>query len=233
MLSENKPSLRQVNWITYSDNMDLKTDANYVFKVDVEKYYNLINADYSNLLSPDEIAKADCFKQDADKRRFISGRYFIRYIISKRFHQVPADIVLKYTKFNKPFLPGIEFNITHSGNYLLVAISNNPIGIDIEFIDDTFDYKVMLHDIFNANEIAYVKNNQANTLNFYTLWTRKEALLKATGEGLIDDLKKVNCLDNVVERQQSRYILTSFTIDNYMAGLASTANSNLIFLNYN
>jgi 4'-phosphopantetheinyl transferase len=233
MLSEKKISLQQINWITYSDNMELKTNANYVFKIDVEKYYNLIDEDYLPLLSSDEIAKANRFKQDADKRRFITGRYFIRHIISKKFHQVPADIVLKYTEFNKPFLPDIEFNIAHSGNYLLVAISNNAIGIDIELINDAFDYKAMLYDIFNANEIACINTSEDKTLSFYTFWTRKEALLKATGEGLIDDLTIINTFDNTIKRGKTNYTLLSFKIDDHLAALAVTMNTAIHFLSYN
>jgi len=222
--------LQQINWIAYADDMVLNTDTDYVFKINVEKYYNLVEEEYLNLLSADELVKANRFIQLADKQRFVTGRHFLRHIIARKFDKFNAEILFKYTEFNKPYLDGIEFNIAHSGNYVLVAISNSLIGADIEFMNNSFDHTDIMYEIFNTNEVAYINNAQTEALNFYTLWTRKEALLKATGEGLTDDLKIIDCLGDVVERSQAQYTLISFRInDDYMAALASTANNNLLF----
>lgn len=226
--------LQQINWLAYADDMVLNTATDYVFKIDVDKYYDLVEEDHLNLLSADELVKANRFVQLADKKRFVTGRHFIRDIVSKKFGQHPADILFKYTEFNKPCLTGIEFNIAHSGNYVLVAISNSPIGVDIELMNNSFDHKDIMYEIFNTDEVAYITNAPTEALNFYTLWTRKEALLKATGEGLTDDLKIVDCLSDVTERSQTPYKLISFRVDDdYMAGLASTANNSITFLSYN
>src|SRR5690606_30609088 len=100
----------------------------------------------------------------------------------------------------KPYLnshPTVFFNVSHAGDYALIAIGNSPIGIDIEFINKNFDYKEILANIFNKIEIDEINLTQEQHDTFYKFWTRKEAIVKAIGKGIDDDLIKIPVTDGI------------------------------------
>src|SRR5690606_2936693 len=100
----------------------------------------------------------------------------------------------------KPYLtshPSIFFNVSHAGDYALIAIAKYPIGIDVEFINKNFDYKEILPNIFNKIEIDEINLNQSNHHTFYKYWTRKEAIVKAIGKGIDNDIIKIPVTDGV------------------------------------
>ena len=98
---------------------------------------------------------------------------------------------LQYTSFGRPFLPGkIDFNISHSGEYIVCALSNQcRVGIDIEKIRPVNlpDFHSQMTDA----EWATVNKSADPLLAFYYYWTRKEAAIKAHGHGLSLPLKEV------------------------------------------
>ncbi|RYE30625.1 MAG: 4'-phosphopantetheinyl transferase superfamily protein [Sphingobacteriaceae bacterium] len=80
-------------------------------------------------------------------------------------------------------------------SWILIAISNNQIGIDLEQINASFTYQNLLDFSFNLDEKNYIQTSAFPHQSFYKLWTRKEALLKATGKGLIDELALIPSLN--------------------------------------
>ena len=117
--------------------------------------------------------------------------------------QNPYDIILKklnlakntlfsFTPSGKPYLqdyPDFHFNISHSGEFTALALSDSQVGVDIEKLRD-INLKIA-DRYFTDDEKAYVKDNKS----FFYIWTRKEAYLKMTGEGL-KGLRTCNILDN-------------------------------------
>lgn len=149
-------------------------------------------------LDSKETERANKYYRKKDKSRFIICRSLLKLLLSIHTKITLSDIKIDYFKNKKPYLssnPSVYFNVSHSEEFGLITISNHPVGIDIEFIN--LDYKLMntLEYIFNKEEISYINNAQDKTLAFYSLWTRKEAFVKALGKGIDDDFSKVPSLD--------------------------------------
>lgn len=216
--------INNIIWKKYTGNFKLNLDAIHIFKINIDNSFTEIRDVYKLIISENEIAKSNRYNKNTDHQRYIVGKFFLRLILSKFKILAPEKIVFHQKENKKPSVPGIEFNVTHSGNILLIAISANPIGIDIEFINQSFDHNQILRNCFDLDEIDFINTKSENLLNFYTLWTRKEALLKSTGEGLIDKLDQINCLDDLISRNKSDYHLISNLVnDNYVMSIASSS----------
>ncbi len=102
---------------------------------------------------------------------------------------------MKFTKYRRPYFDNdIDFNISHSGDYIVCAISlGDKVGIDIEEIKG-----IPLGDFeneFSRKEMKAILSSKNRLNTFYTLWTQKEAFLKAIGTGLYVPLNKIE-IDN-------------------------------------
>jgi len=221
------------NWQKYQHNLVLNLDEDHLFKIAVDEHFDRIVNDYNQVLSEKELDKAKKYNKESDGRRYIVSKYYLRKILSSFIKTDAPAINFKETSNKKPSLPGIEFNVTHSGNFVLIVVSKSQIGVDLELINKSFDFKPLLANCFHPDEAAYLKSSSKETADFYRLWTRKEALLKATGEGLIDELDQLNCLDNHLTRNNLVYYLSSFLIENdYVMSLAKLENGHLNFWEY-
>lgn len=146
------------------------------------------------LLSVDESARAARFVFDRDRDRYIAGRAVLRRILGRYLAKDPADLRFCYNGFGKPWLVGerawsLHFNLSHAGGVAALAVSHlHEIGIDIE------ERKPLKEDIarrfFSAAEYRQLRqlSGQDHLEAFYRCWTRKEAFVKAHGEGLSLDL---------------------------------------------
>jgi 4'-phosphopantetheinyl transferase len=197
---------------------------------------NLLALDhFLSVMHPDEIARANKYLRINDKNRFIVSRGALRYILGK-YLQLPPDLI----EFNiggnkKPYVANagktdLHYNVSHSGDWVLLAVSNSALGADVEFINQSFSYMDVIDDHFSIEEVAYIKQNKS-VERFFMLWTRKEALTKATGKGLDEDLKLIpgldgeNFTDGSIISSSSNLIVNSFKLDDqYLASIA-TGNS--------
>ncbi|HTE24872.1 4'-phosphopantetheinyl transferase family protein [Flavitalea sp.] len=155
---------------------------------------------YKKLLSADEISRAKRYHHLNDHDRFIISRAVLRMLLARKLLVQPSEIVFNKGINKKPFVgepsnASIEFNVAHSGEYILIAISDSPIGTDVEYMDPGFHYSEVMKFAFNENEMASIANSASPLTTFYLLWSRKESLLKATGKGISDDLSVTVCLD--------------------------------------
>jgi 4'-phosphopantetheinyl transferase len=112
--------------------------------------------------------------------------------------------IYKWTRnqHQKPNIPGWHnFNISHSGDLVVLAFGNYQIGIDIEKIESC---KFDVIEYFNSEEQYYIYNADDKAKAFYNVWTKKEAFLKAIGHGLHSEhlIKDVNCLPDVITHQK-------------------------------
>jgi 4'-phosphopantetheinyl transferase len=152
-----------------------------------------------SLLNEAEHKRAKSYYQQKDRERFIVSRVALRQLLGKYLNQLPQDIVFTIGKNKKPFIQNashpIHYNVTHSGDKILIAISDHEVGIDVEHIQPDFDFEEIIPTCFSTAEAVYIRlsNNPCHT--FYLLWTRKEALLKATAKGIDDDLIAIPSLD--------------------------------------
>ena len=216
---------------TVSDNID-------VWKISVSENSSLID-NFLTIVTPDELARANRFRQLKDHNRFIISRGALRHILGRYLNQSPAAVAFGIGENNKPYIKNtnpsnLQYNLSHSGNAILLAISNSAIGADIEFINRSFGFIEVLGDNFSADEIKHI--NQAESAHrFFRLWTRKEALTKATAQGLDGDLRLIQALDGThiiqpgIIASDNNWLIKSFTVNNdYEASIASAHSVNKI-----
>ena len=197
------------SWERYSGQELSVVAANHIFQIDVGAYAATI--DYGSVLSAKELEKSARFFRQEDRENYIVRKYALRQLLGKFLQQHPADIQFHQQANKKPAVRNLEFNTSHTKNGIAIAISQVPIGIDIEYIDPDFNYTDILHQCFSAAELKFIDTGADPRLNFYILWTRKEALLKATGQGLIDDLKQIDTLNSFNGRV---FTLHSYRVNN-------------------
>jgi 4'-phosphopantetheinyl transferase len=170
-----------------------------IWRIDISA--NLILLDYFfKLLNPEEIIRAHSYVRKKDSDRFIISRAALRFILGKYTQQPASGIKFILGNNKKPSIwqHSLKYNISHSGNWILIAVSNTEIGTDTEEINSELPYKDILPGNFNTDEISYILTENAMNA-FYLLWTRKEALTKATGQGLDENLKYIPCLTGTHE----------------------------------
>lgn len=162
------------------------------------------------------------FKQPEDLARHIAGRALIYYNLTQSHKQSAAPYSISFNKHGKPHLPGFaDFNISHSGSYVICALcSNGKIGTDIEKIKPVCfdDFK----QAFSQDEWEYILRASAPTTAFYELWTKKEAILKAAGSGLTDELSSVEVLQEIIAFSGKHFHLYPLSISSgYKVHIAS------------
>ena len=100
--------------------------------------------------------------------------------------EVQDDLSICRTSGGKPYFASADlfFSITHAKDTVAVALSDTPVGIDIEFIDERRDILSLSRRFFAPDEHKTISESNSPTEDFFALWTKKEALAKITGEGL-------------------------------------------------
>jgi 4'-phosphopantetheinyl transferase len=198
-----------------------------VWLVKVSEHLSLLRT-YSAFLQADEIARANRYLRKEDHDRFIISRAALRLILSKYTGQQAEAIKFALEPNRKPYMPGsnIQYNLSDSGDQVLIAISRHPVGVDVEYIKPTFYYDTILPLNFNQAEVDFI-NEADSSHRFFILWTRKEAILKATGIGLTDHLKQVPSLDGfhkmdggLIATKNDWNLLSFMTNEDHMATLA-------------
>lgn len=136
--------------------------------------------------------KAGQFYCEVDQRRALISRGVLRRLMGEYTRLSPSKIRFEKGKNGKPVfatpgLPHFSFNVSHSEDLLLFAFSRHRhIGVDVEHIRPMDDYAAMAAQFFHPMELAWLHGVVENLRlpAFYDLWTRKEAYVKATGDGL-------------------------------------------------
>lgn len=148
-------------------------------------------------LSRDELERADRFRFESHRRRFVAGRGVLRSLLAHHTESSPADLVFSYGTAGKPHLEspadsGIAFNVSHADDVALIAIARDrAVGVDVERVKTARDLERLAARFFSPEEAAdFMRLTPVARQNaFYTCWSRKEAFLKARGVGLAGNLK--------------------------------------------
>jgi len=153
----------------------------------------------ASILSAEETRRAGRFRFSLHRNRFVLAHAALRHILGIYSGCPASSIDFIISPHGKPSLVNssrgnrakIEFNLSHSEDLAVVAVSFGPIlGVDVEQVRDMPDWLQMARQFFSDAEIAAIEqvpSGEANAM-FLRFWTRKEALLKAIGTGLQDDL---------------------------------------------
>ncbi|MBL6447833.1 4'-phosphopantetheinyl transferase superfamily protein [Fulvivirga sp. 29W222] len=155
-------------------------------KFAAEKYNS-----YLNLLPRAMVQRIGRYRRWQDAHAGLIGKLLLIEGLKKYGgnHLLLNDI--KYSEYDRPYLDEVEFNISHSGNYVLCAISNDKlrIGVDVEEVKpidfDDFDRQ------FTEAEWQVIKSEPDPLKGFFKMWTKKEAIVKADGKGLSIPLNEI------------------------------------------
>ena len=154
--------------------------------VDISQY-NYCQKDVEKLLPKCE-NDILAYREEKDKVRAFASELLKRYWLPKILDINRDDLVIRKNGSGKPYLEGefgqYSFNISHSGAYVIMAIAQEyEVGVDIEKIENSLSYEELCPIVFSQQEQVYALKS-LNT--FYTMWTKKEAFLKALGVGFLD-----------------------------------------------
>jgi 4'-phosphopantetheinyl transferase len=188
-------------------------------------------------LSPDEEARAARFKFDRDRRRYINGRSALRTILGERLNQSPNSLQFEYGPAGKPTLANIFFNLAHSGARALLGITEDTrIGVDIEEARPLDDLEDVAKNVFSPDELQRWQNltDAEKVAAFYRLWTRKEAYLKAIGEGIAHRLQKFDVTfeqdetPRILQGAEGKWTLADVTTSDLYPAAIAVESPNLI-----
>lgn len=188
-------------WNTPASAPPLSEDSLQIWRIDLNGVSStsgesaLLLERSASVLNPEELERAARMRVGGPAEEFTVGRGCLRRLLGAALNRDPSDIVLETGLHGKPLLraePGLvlpSFNVAHSHGIILIGLSTvGEIGVDVEFVDRTIDLEGVARTAFHVEEVARVE--RANTVEervdlFYRCWTRKEALVKADGRGLL------------------------------------------------
>jgi len=155
----------------------------------------------AGLLSPEEQARASRFHFARDRRRFILAHGMLRSVVGAYLATAPSALRFERHPRGKPALIAAAgarrlcFNLSHSGELALLAVADDrDVGVDVERIRPLGDAGGISERHFAASERDRLRAAPADRTAevFFTYWTRKEAVLKATGDGLLSPLEELD-----------------------------------------
>jgi 4'-phosphopantetheinyl transferase len=232
-------------WQTTPDDLLLSPDYVDIWRCCVGLADDQIG-ELSSLLSAEEKARAQRLKIAEKQNQFVITRGRLRQILGKYLNSDPCAFKFEYATHGKPYLEErwqgheILFNVSHSHNFVLIAMSlDHQLGIDIEKIQHDKDHTFLARRFFSKREQAELTAlpEEIKRRAFYSCWTRKEAFVKAVGDGITYGLDTFDISVHPDETQPSLNIHTNSTEDitwsvfnipmdeDYMAALAVTGNT--------
>ncbi len=174
------------------------------------------------LLSKKEFGRLERYVKKSDRDLSLIGKFMLFHEINRAGLSIANLKAIDYTSFNRPHMTFenrfLDFNISHSGNVCILAFSlNQRIGIDIEEIRD-----IGINDfdsIFTPSERLWINNDK---VRFFTLWTRKESVLKAIGIGLYKNLEAIEVAANFATIDGTTFHFQRMPVPkNYLCTVAS------------
>jgi 4'-phosphopantetheinyl transferase len=196
---------------------------------------------WRELLAADERQRADRFHFQKDRDHFVAARGLLRIILGRYLRQSPEVIRFSYGPFGKPALAEVadtrtlHFNVSHTKGLALYAFAyQRALGVDIEYVRADLAGQEIAERFFSRQEVCALSALPAvvRTHAFFNCWTRKEAYIKARGEGLSLPLKQFDVTLTPGEpaallstrpdpQEASRWLLQElFPAQGYMAALA-------------
>ena len=186
-------------WPSPPTHPDLADDEIHVWCAGLDKLVSDLPA-FAEPLSESERKRADRFQFDRDRKRFIVRHGLLRMILGRYLNLEPARLSFTCESRGKPALAGtldgrtLHFNLSHSDGLALFAVARRfALGVDVERIRPIPEIDQIAGKFFSARESAVLKALPAEQKleAFFNCWTRKEAYLKATGEGIADALAQI------------------------------------------
>lgn len=175
---------------------DLTRDGLHVWRILLSQSGEVVRK-LEGHLSVDEVQRADRYRSERDRTQYVVAHGALREVLSDYTSQTPRDISFGRTTTGKPFLLDtqgaecVRFNLSHSGEWAIIALAlSTEVGIDIEQIDSDISVEAVAERFFSHSELAALREvpPRQRTFAFFTAWARKEAYVKARGEGISNRL---------------------------------------------
>ena len=172
--------------------MDLRDGEIHVWRARLDCHEYLL-PQFEASLSSDETSRAERFHHSKDRNGYIIGRGILRELLARYLARSPVELEFCYGPWRKPFLRqenasrSVQFNVSHSQGWALLAFAvGRNLGVDVEFVRADVAAGEIAERYFSTQEIAELKAlpKAMRAEGFFLCWTRKEAYIKARGEGL-------------------------------------------------
>ncbi len=178
-------------WLLVDRVPPLERDDVHVWRTRLACHDALVERSESTL-SKEEIARANRFHQSRDRCHYVVGRGCLRWLLGEYLSMAPADVRLNATALGKPYLigdeTGLRFNVAHSDELALFAFARGrEVGIDVEREWSDVNWRELAERNFAPEERAALLSAAAPSdprKAFFRCWTRKEAYVKALGQGM-------------------------------------------------
>lgn len=150
------------------------------------------------ILSPDEVQRAERFAFAQDARRFVVARAALRAILAQATQREPSKVSLATSSRGKPYLVApcrrLHFSSSHAGETVLIGLSTRRIGVDVEKDQSIPNLAALANTVCGPAERMAIGRLQGDDQKaaFYDIWTRKEALLKGVGCGLLVEPRRID-----------------------------------------
>lgn len=149
------------------------------------------------------------------KKSILLSQGFAKETISKQYDIPKEKLIFSVTSSGKPYCkshPEIHFSLSHSDSFIALAISESPVGIDIEKLRNPAED--LINRVCCENEIKKINESENRSRAFTEIWTKKEAYLKALGTGIDRELKTLDTTDD-----KKKFVTKSF--DNFIVSVFS------------
>ena len=145
-------------------------------------------ADFACLLGRQEMAIAARYRFEKDRVRYVICHGWLRRILGERLRKSPESLEVCLGRHGKPFTAGDwQFNLSYGGDWAIIALAKRmPLGVDLEPLRPFPESLSIARNFFSLDEIDLIERSDESTRSrrFLMLWTRKEAYVKAVGQGL-------------------------------------------------
>lgn len=177
-------------WAADSDTSALQPDAAHVWLLELDALSAWLPQARA-LLSDDERARMDRYRVEAPRTSGTLTRAALRLILGRWLGVSPQTLVFGAGEHGKPFLPAhphLQFNVSHSHHRALIALDGRglELGVDVEWHRPRIDHLAIARHVFSLAERDALSAAPAadRPAMFFAIWSRKEAVIKATGDGL-------------------------------------------------
>lgn len=197
-LTAEADNARREEWAPCVDAPRLGAGEIHLWRVRLEQSAEVYRA-CLNTLTTDESERAGRFCFDQHRRQFVIARGALRSILGQYLDRPPSRLRFIYSAFGKPEVEREEdrawlrFNLSHAEGMALVALTRGKdVGVDVEVVREEFPGMEIAEGFFSAREVETLRSlpEEARTAAFFLYWTRKEAYIKALGEGLSHPLRQ-------------------------------------------
>jgi 4'-phosphopantetheinyl transferase len=202
MKSKKHPHIRSkydhnITWSTRKSDTILEQNKIHIWSVRVCEHFHDLFRRYRFLLREDDFDRIKNLYRADDVKKYLTSRIILR-ILAGRYLSLPPTRISFCSREGKPSLLGVplKFNLSYTKKTVLISFGMCETGVDIEEVKPDFDFSEILSTCFSIDEKNEIgPDNGDSSEKFFLQWTRKEALLKYTGQGIIDDLTVIPSRD--------------------------------------